>query len=86
MLKQCLRRSFFLTHLSKQIFILFWIASLCCSFVYIDQKTAKLTKTLAVAFDSWEGCRDGETAMWARASSMEEAMELAVGFMKKYNL
>jgi hypothetical protein len=56
------------------------------SFVYIDQTTAKLSKTLEVAFDSWEGCSDGEAGMWARASSMEEALEIAVGFLEKYNL
>jgi exopolysaccharide biosynthesis predicted pyruvyltransferase EpsI len=55
-------------------------------FVYIDQATGKVNKTLSVAFDSWEGCNDGETAMWARAQSLEEALALAVGFLEKYDL
>ncbi|GAX14647.1 hypothetical protein FisN_6Lh432 [Fistulifera solaris] len=55
-------------------------------FVYIDQATAKITSTLEVAFDSWDGCKDGETAMWARAQTIEEAVQVAAGFIHKYNL
>jgi exopolysaccharide biosynthesis predicted pyruvyltransferase EpsI len=55
-------------------------------FVYIDQATAKITSTLEVAFDCWEGCKDGETAMWARAQTIEEAVRVAAGFIHKYNL
>ena len=55
-------------------------------FIYINQSTGKINKTLSVAFDSWEGCSDGETAMWAEAHSLEEAIPLAVGFLQKYGL
>jgi exopolysaccharide biosynthesis predicted pyruvyltransferase EpsI len=55
-------------------------------FIFVDQSTKKLTKTLRVAFDSWEGCNDGETAMWARAESLEEALALAVDFLEKYDI
>lgn len=55
-------------------------------FIYIDQVTGKITNTLEVAFDSWEGCKDGDTAMWAKALSIEEAIETAASFIRKYNL
>ncbi|GAX21541.1 hypothetical protein FisN_6Hh432 [Fistulifera solaris] len=54
-------------------------------FVYIDQATAKISSTLEVAFESWEGCKDGETAMWAQAQTIEEAVQVATGFIHKYN-
>jgi exopolysaccharide biosynthesis predicted pyruvyltransferase EpsI len=55
-------------------------------FVYINQSTGKISKTLRVAFDSWDGCRDGESAMWARADNLTHAFELATGFLDKYEL
>lgn len=55
-------------------------------FVFVDQLSGKLTNTLRVAFDSWQGCQDGEAAMWARATSLEEAIQLAVGFLERYKL
>ena len=55
-------------------------------FVYIDQSTGKISKTLGVAFDSWEGCQDSDTAMWAQADSIEEALGIAVSFLERYNL
>jgi exopolysaccharide biosynthesis predicted pyruvyltransferase EpsI len=55
-------------------------------FVYINQKTGKISKTLRVAFDSWDGCTDGESAMWARADNLTHAIELANSFLYKYEL
>lgn len=55
-------------------------------FVYVDQMTGKISKTLRVAFDSWDGCEDGEFAMWARADNLTHAFELASGFLDKYDL
>jgi exopolysaccharide biosynthesis predicted pyruvyltransferase EpsI len=55
-------------------------------FVYVNQSTGKISKTLRVAFDSWEGCDDGESAMWARADNLTHAFELANGFLDKYDL
>jgi exopolysaccharide biosynthesis predicted pyruvyltransferase EpsI len=55
-------------------------------FVYINQSTGKISKTLRVAFDSWDGCKDGESAMWARADNLTHAFELANGFLDKYDL
>jgi len=55
-------------------------------FVFIDQSTGKISKTLRLAFDSWEGCQDGETAMWAHADNLKHGLELAVSFLDKYEL
>jgi exopolysaccharide biosynthesis predicted pyruvyltransferase EpsI len=55
-------------------------------FVYVNQSTGKISKTLRVAFDSWDGCDDWESAMWARADNLTHAFELASGFMDKYDL
>jgi exopolysaccharide biosynthesis predicted pyruvyltransferase EpsI len=55
-------------------------------FVYVNQSTGKIGKTLRVAFDSWDGCDDGESAMWARADNLTHAFELASGFLDKYDL
>lgn len=55
-------------------------------FVYIDQVTGKISNTLEVAFSSWDGCKDGETAMFARAHTLQEAVEIAASFIEKYNL
>lgn len=52
-------------------------------FVYIDQMTSKVTKTLSVAFDSSEGCQDGKRALWARAYNMQQALEQAMGMMEE---
>jgi exopolysaccharide biosynthesis predicted pyruvyltransferase EpsI len=55
-------------------------------FVYINQSTGKISKSLRVAFNSWDGCTDGESAMWARADNLTHAFELASGFLYKYEL
>jgi hypothetical protein len=55
-------------------------------FVYIDQKTGKISKTLGVALSYKDGCLDGEMGMFARAQTLAQALELAVGFIDKYKL
>jgi exopolysaccharide biosynthesis predicted pyruvyltransferase EpsI len=55
-------------------------------FVYIDQKTGKISKTLRVAFESDSICQDGDVAMWSQAKSLEKALETAVGFLDRYQL
>jgi exopolysaccharide biosynthesis predicted pyruvyltransferase EpsI len=52
--------------------------------VYLDQSYGKINKTLSVAFDSWEGCRDYDQTMIARATSFEEGLKTAIGFLEKY--
>ena len=55
-------------------------------FVYIDQISGKITKTLNVAFDSLDGCDDGEKSMWSKATNMTTAVELAIRFLNMYRL
>ncbi len=55
-------------------------------FVFIDQKTGKITKTLRVAFESAEDCKDGETARWAKATSLQHGIKKAVDFIERYKL
>jgi len=43
-------------------------------FVYIDQVSGKITKTLSAAFDDIGVCLDKKRSRWARASSLEEAL------------
>jgi len=64
--------------------ILCYLAGL--PFVYVDQRTGKISKTLRVAFDSWDGCRDGDKSMWARAEDMPSALRTAVEFLDRYGL
>jgi exopolysaccharide biosynthesis predicted pyruvyltransferase EpsI len=55
-------------------------------FVYLDQVSGKITKSLNVAFDSDPICRDSETAMWFRAENVTHALETAFAFLTKYRL
>jgi len=55
-------------------------------FVYLDQSTNKLTKTLSVAFDSWDGCHDHETSLWSKATSLDEALKKAMDLIERYRL
>jgi exopolysaccharide biosynthesis predicted pyruvyltransferase EpsI len=55
-------------------------------FVYLDQVSGKITKSLNVAFDSDPICRDSETAMWSRADNVTHALETAAAFMTKYQI
>jgi pyruvyl transferase EpsO len=51
-------------------------------FVYIDQMTGKISKTLGVALNSGlEGCSDGDTSAWAKASDLTEALQMAVNYL-----
>lgn len=56
-------------------------------FVYLDQSTNKLTKTLSAAFDSWpDGCHNNETSLWSKATNLDEALEKAVHYIEHYRL
>ena len=55
-------------------------------FVYINQSTGKVEKVLRVAFESWEGCQDGETSMYAGAQNLQDALGKAIQFLDKYDL
>jgi exopolysaccharide biosynthesis predicted pyruvyltransferase EpsI len=46
-------------------------------FVYIDQVSGKITKTLSAALDTLDGCMDGERSKWGKANNLEEAFTLA---------
>ena len=43
-------------------------------FVYIDQVSGKITKTLLAAFDNISVCLDKKRSQWARATTLEEAL------------
>jgi len=51
--------------------------------VYIDQKTKKISKTLGVAFESLDKCRDGKASRWFRAETLEEALGIAIDLSKE---
>lgn len=55
-------------------------------FVYLDQISGKINKSLSVAFDSDPICRDSDAAMWSRANNVTHALETAVSFLAKYRL
>jgi hypothetical protein len=69
-------------------------------FVYIDQVSGKITKTLSVAFQKDSGnattivdstdirlnCMDGDTGQWAKVTSLDGALAKAVEFIDKYAL
>ena len=55
-------------------------------FVYIDQVSGKISETLRVAFDSWDGCQNGEKSMWSRAENLDDAIRQAIAFLTKYGL
>lgn len=55
-------------------------------FVYIDQVSGKITKTLTTALEEHEGCMDGEQALWARAWSLREALAKASEMIDKHRL
>lgn len=54
-------------------------------FIYLDQITKKINKTLSVAFASWAGCADGEKGMFASASTMKESLEKAISMLERGN-
>ena len=51
-------------------------------FIFIDQLTGKISKTLSVALGVAEGCSDGSVGQFARAINMTQAITLALEFMK----
>ena len=54
-------------------------------FVYLDQVSNKLTKTLGVALSSDE-CKDEDGSMLTKATSLKDALEKAADFIDKYQL
>jgi exopolysaccharide biosynthesis predicted pyruvyltransferase EpsI len=50
-------------------------------FIFLDQLTGKLSKSLSVALTSAEGCSDGSLGMFARATNLTQAIELALEFL-----
>jgi exopolysaccharide biosynthesis predicted pyruvyltransferase EpsI len=63
-------------------------------FVYLDQVSGKIAKTLAVALGEATSalagggvdCLDGDAARWARADNFTDALHKAVQFLDKYQL
>ena len=56
--------------------ILSYLAGL--PFVYLDQTSGKLTKTLSTAFSRGEGCLDGEIGGWRKADHLQDAVTKAL--------
>ena len=46
-------------------------------FVYLDQISQKVTKTLTTAFADSENCLDGDKAAWVKANSLRDAVTKA---------
>lgn len=55
-------------------------------FVYLDQSTGKITKTLRTAFDTWDGCQRRDEALWGSGDDLRSALALGVSFLEKYGL
>jgi exopolysaccharide biosynthesis predicted pyruvyltransferase EpsI len=55
-------------------------------FVYLDQVSNKLTKTLSVALSVKEGCNDEYASMMARSISLQDALKKAVQMLMHSNL
>jgi len=55
-------------------------------FVYVDQRTKKISSTLGVAFSTWEGCRDQDTLMYHDADTFEDGIDRALNMMHANNL
>jgi hypothetical protein len=53
-------------------------------FVYIDQISGKISKTLGAAFHEMDDCLDGDKAKWAKASNLKEAIQKAVQMAERY--
>ena len=51
-------------------------------FIFIDQMTGKISKTLGVALNSGlDGCADGDASDWARAFNLTEGLQKAVSYL-----
>lgn len=55
-------------------------------FVYIDQRTKKLSSTLGVAMSAWEGCQDEDTLMYHKAEDLEDGIDKALDMLHKNGL
>lgn len=53
-------------------------------FVYLDQESGKVSKTLRVAFESWDGCQNGDASAWKGASTMPQAVERALELLQDH--
>jgi exopolysaccharide biosynthesis predicted pyruvyltransferase EpsI len=53
-------------------------------FVYLDQESGKITKTLTVAMESGKACQQDKR--WSRAYNLTDAVHQAVVFMDRYQL
>ena len=51
-------------------------------FVYLDQVSKKVSSTLEVAFDMWEGCYDQSASRFAEATNFSEGLDKAIEMMK----
>jgi exopolysaccharide biosynthesis predicted pyruvyltransferase EpsI len=54
--------------------------------ILLDNVSKKINQTLGVAFDTWEDCYDNEHGMYASATNLSNAIQLAVEFIDKYYL
>lgn len=54
--------------------------------IYLDQLTGKISKSLEVAFDAWEGCQDKKAGQWARAANFSNALEMAAKLVSEWTL
>jgi exopolysaccharide biosynthesis predicted pyruvyltransferase EpsI len=61
--------------------ILSYLAGL--PFVYLDQTSGKLTKTLTTAFSDSDGCLDGGKADWTKAENLENAISKAMDMLDR---
>ena len=64
--------------------ILAYLAGL--PFIYVDQISGKITKTLAVAMESGGSACAQEGAQWASATNLTDAIRQAVDFLERYQL
>ena len=46
-------------------------------FVYLDQISQKVTKTLTTAFADSDNCLDGDKAPWVKANPLQDAVKKA---------
>ncbi|KAG7339496.1 polysaccharide pyruvyl transferase [Nitzschia inconspicua] len=51
-------------------------------FVYIDQLSGKISKTLDVALRIGDGCLDGQKSNFARAMNLTQALDMAMDFLE----
>jgi exopolysaccharide biosynthesis predicted pyruvyltransferase EpsI len=54
-------------------------------FIYIDQLSGKISKTLGVALDSADGCLDRKESHFAKATNLTQALDMAMRFLQSEN-